>query len=164
MRLHTKRITFVALMSCVGIILGYVENLIPLFRTFPGIKIGISNIVIIYVMFKTDIKNALFVGLTKSVATGALFSGVMSMLYSITGIILSVVTMAVLKKVLKGNISLFGISIAGSAAFNVGQILMCCMLLSSNAPLYYLGILLVCSVINGFFTGGITKLLLDRGI
>lgn len=164
MRLHTKNITQIALISCLGIILGYVENLIPIFKTLPGVKIGISNIVLLYAIVRLGYKEVLTVGIIKAVVSGFLFSGVMSIMYSLAGVLLSVTVMWLLLKFYPQKISLIGISVSGSACFNIGQIIVCCIILLSTAPLYYLVFLLICSVFSGAVTGYVTKLLLDRGI
>ena len=59
-------------------------------------------------------------------------------------------------------LSLFGVSIAGAAAHNTGQILAAMAVLGSRAPLVYLPPLLLCSLVTGAVTGGASMLLVHR--
>ena len=59
-------------------------------------------------------------------------------------------------------LSLFGVSIAGAAAHNTGQILAALWVLRTTAPLAYLPPLLLCSLVTGAVTGGVSMLLVHR--
>ena len=161
-RLHIEKTVFISLLSCVGLILGYVESFIPLFSAFPGIKIGTSNIVVLITLYKLSVKDALMVGVFKALLSSVLFAGIMSVYYSLPGVILSVIIMWLFKVFFCNRVSVIGVSILGSAFFNIGQILSCCVILSSFAPMYYLGIFLIFSVLCGALTGYISKILLSR--
>lgn len=147
----------------VGMMIGYVEHLfIPAFGV-PGVKIGLSNLVVVFALMTFGKREAMAVGLAKCLMTGLVISGGMSILYSLAGILFSVWMMALLKA--KGYPRLFsipGISMAGSAMFNIGQILVACLILKNIAPLYYLGFLLAISVVAGGVCGFVTRILMDR--
>ena len=59
-------------------------------------------------------------------------------------------------------LSLYGVSIAGAAAHNTGQILAAMAVLDSRAPLVYLAPLLLCSLVTGTVTGAVSLLLVRR--
>ena len=80
--------------------------------------------------------------------------------FSLTGGLLALGTMALLLRC--GRFSLFGVSIAGAAAHNTGQILAAMAVLGSRAPLAYLPPLLLCSLATGAFTGGVSAMLVRR--
>ena len=42
------------LFSAVAIILGYVESLIPVFAGIPGIKLGLANLGVLFILKKCD--------------------------------------------------------------------------------------------------------------
>ena len=65
--------------------------------------------------------------------------------------------MALLRRA--GRLSIFGISIAGAAAHNCGQVCAALITLGSTAPLYYLPFLLLVSLFTGAFSGLITACL-----
>lgn len=158
-----KIIALPSLLIGLGIILGYIERLIFPQGLAYGIKLGISNIVVIFAMMYLGKKHALCVGVLKSVLSGILFSSVSAVLYSATGIILSVFLMAFLKEhFYPGKMSVTGISIAGSAAFNVGQILIACAITKSTASAFLLVYMLPLSVVTGGIIGIITHVLLNR--
>jgi len=95
--------------------------------------------------------------------SGLLFSSVTSVLYSLTGIVLSIVTMSLLKKFFYDKyISVVGISIAGSAMFNIGQVIMACIFTKSFKCVFLLSYMLPLSVVTGIATGIIVHLLLNK--
>ena len=89
---------------------------------------------------------------------GALFAGNASaLLFSLLGGLAALLAMALLRKA-KG-LSIFGVSIAGAAAHNIGQVCAAMLTLGSSAPLYYLPFLLLVSLFTGAFSGLITACL-----
>lgn len=152
-----------AVFISVGIVLGYFESIVFPQGLVYGIKIGISNIIVIFSMFYGGWKEAFIIGILKSVLTGLLFSSVTSILYSFVGIVLSVAVMAILKtRFYNKYISVSGISIAGSAAFNVGQVIMAWMLTKSHQCIFLLSYMLPISVVTGLVTGIIVHLTLNK--
>ena len=57
------------------------------------------------------------------------------------------------------KLSIFGVSIAGAAAHNCGQVAAAMLTLGSAAPLAYLPFLLLVSVFTGALTGFVAALL-----
>ncbi|MBQ7040050.1 MAG: Gx transporter family protein [Clostridia bacterium] len=153
----TKKMLVVSALVATGIILGYVENMFSPIIPVYGLKIGFSNLVVIFALYKFNTKTALIIGALKSLLTGILFSGLMSVPYSATGIMFSVFTMHFLKNCEK--ISEIGVSVSGSGMFQVGQVLVASAILKSEAPLYYLSYLLMGSVPCGVVSGIIVSIL-----
>ena len=92
---------------------------------------------------------------------GSLLGGnLMALAFSLTGGLLALGVMALLLRL--PGLSLFGVSIAGAAAHNTGQILAAMVVLGTPAPLVYLPPLLLCSLITGTVTGGVSILLVHR--
>ena len=119
MNMHTKKLTAMAILIAIGIIMGYIDsfvNVIPV----SGVKIGLSNIVLLYCIYKLSIAETLIVATIKSVLNGILFSGIMSIMYSLSASIISVAVMMLLFKYAK-KISIYGISMCGSCMFNIVQ-------------------------------------------
>lgn len=149
----TKKSLVCALMVTVGLVLGYIESTLFPITPFYGLKIGFSNLSVLFVLYCFGVKYACAVALVKATLSGLLFSGTMSIFYSATGIIFAVFGMFLLKKA--NRFSIYGVSVAGSALFQVGQILIACLMLKSYAPFYYLAYLLIGSVPCGLISGGI---------
>ena len=119
MNMHTKKLTAMAILIAIGIIMGYIDsfvNVIPV----SGVKIGLSNIVLLYCIYKLSIAETLIVATIKSFLNGILFSGIMSIMYSLSASIISVAVMMLLFKYAK-KISIYGISMCGSCMFNIVQ-------------------------------------------
>jgi len=164
MQRHFNKVTaLVSLIIGVGLILGYIENLV-----FPqgiafGIKIGISNIVVLFSLMFFGKRQAFVVAILKSVFSALLFSSISAVIYSFAGIVLSVFFMnALKKKFYPDRVSLTGISIAGSAVFNIGQVIAATVLLKSFNCIYVLVYMLTLSIVTGFVTGYVTQLVLKR--
>ena len=165
MHFPTKRhIAANALLSCVGILLGYVESLLVPDLFLPGMKLGISNIVILYAVIKMRKRDAVCIGLIKTVVNGLAFSGLMSCFYSVSGVLFSFLAMNILKKFYPKFLSCTGISVAGSALFNIGQITAAIVVLKTVAPVYYLGYYLLLSVLTGIVTGVVTEIIINKGV
>ena len=78
----TKNITRTALWVTVAVLLGYIESLFPPIIPVPGIKLGLSNIVIVLLLY-TESKKTLSVTLLKVVLCALLFGTPTSFIYSI---------------------------------------------------------------------------------
>ncbi|MBO5454020.1 MAG: Gx transporter family protein [Clostridia bacterium] len=160
-----RSVIICALLSCLGILLGYVETLLIPDLLFPGIKLGISNAVVLYSVITLRKRDAFCVGLIKSVVNGLLFSGITSCFYSVTGTIFSVLAMTALKKVyINSKITSIGISVVGSAVFNIGQLLAAILILKTIAPLYYLSYYLLLSALTGAVTGAVVQIIINKGV
>ncbi len=73
--------------------------------------------------------------------------------FSICGGFLSTLIMWIMLKYLERWLSLIGISIAGSIAHNIGQILVACFIMSDLSVIGYLPVLLLSGIIMGTFVG-----------
>ena len=83
------RITRLALLTAIALTIFLAEAQIPALTTVPGVKLGLANIVTVYVMFAMGPGDALLV-LSARVFLGAVFSGqMMTLLYSAAGGLLS---------------------------------------------------------------------------
>ena len=80
-----------------------------------------------------------------------LFGNIMTLAYSTAGAVLSLLVMAILKKI--NSFSTVGVSIAGAVAHNLGQIAVAILLLESTQIGYYMIILAVTGTIAGIFIG-----------
>lgn len=153
----TKKSLVCALLVTVGLVLGYIESVVFPIVPLYGLKIGFSNLSVLFALYCFDAKSAYTVGVIKAMLNGLLFSGSMSIFYGATGIVLAVFGMCVLKKT--NQCSVYGVSVIGSALFQIGQIIIACLILKSYAPFYYLSYLLIGSVPCGLISGGIVWLI-----
>jgi len=155
-----RRLTRCAVLTALALALSVAEGLVPLTILFPlpGLRLGLANLVTVYALCRLSGREALLI-LAARCLLGALLGGNL-MALSLTGGLLAFGVMALLLRC--SFLSLFGVSIAGAAAHNTGQILAAMAVLGSRAPLVYLPPLLLCSLVTGAVTGGASMLLVHR--
>lgn len=156
----TKNIAKIGMLVAVAFVLSYIESLLPLNLGIPGIKAGLSNIVVVFAIFYFRPVTAFGIAIVRIVLSGLAFGGLSGMFYSLAGGILSFVVMLLLKKTRK--FSVYGISVAGGVFHNIGQILVAMAVLQSSMVAYYLPFLLVAGVIAGIIVGMLAAVLIKR--
>ena len=158
--MKTKKVAMLGLTIALAMIMSYIEVLVPLSFAVPGIKMGLANIVIIFVLYKIGTKEAILVSLIRVILVSLLFSNVMAMAYSIAGAVLSLSVMWLLKKTDK--FSFVGVSIAGGIMHNVGQIIMAVILLGTEQIALYLPVLMITGTATGVVIGIVSGLVINR--
>lgn len=151
--MRTKELTACGLLTAAALALSYLENLFPLSAAIPipGIKLGLANIVTVFVLYAMGTDRA-FLVLTARCLLGAMFAGNLNaLLFSLLGGLAAMAAMALLSR-LEG-LSVYGVSMGGAAAHSCGQIAAALLSLGSAAPLYYLPVLLTVSLFTGALTG-----------
>lgn len=147
-----KKIVFLGLCTAVALILSYVEALLPpLWAAVPGIKMGLPNIMILFMLYRFSLKEAAAVSLVRLLLVALLFGNAMSLIYSFCGAALSLLVMALLKK--SDRFSEIGVSIAGGVFHNLGQILAAMVLLETAEIGYYMIALAISGTIAGILVG-----------
>ena len=156
----SKKITTLAILVTLALMLSFVESQIPPIVPIPGIKIGLTNVIILFVLYKFGIKEACLVSVIRVGLVALLFGNLQSMLFSLSGATLSIVGMALLKQVPK--FSLIGVSVVGAVCHNIGQIIMACIIMETNIIVYYLPFLLVSATLTGVVIGIVVGLVVKR--
>lgn len=156
----SKSIVRIGVFSALSIVLGYLEQMIPLPVAFPGVKIGLSNICVLVALYKWGWKSSLLISLVKSLVCGILFWGVGGALYGVAGAMLSFLVMELLVK--WNLLGLVGVSIAGAISHNVGQLLALYIMSGSFSFIYYMAVLGISGVIMGTITGLVCYVVLER--
>ena len=154
------RVAAFGVFTALALIFSYVELLIPINFGIPGAKLGLANLVIIIVLYKTDWKEALLLSVVRIVLAGFLFGNLFGILYSLAGGILSLAVMALLKR--SGAFSIIGVSMAGGVSHNVGQLIMAMLVVETYAVGYYLPVLLIAGLITGTLIGIAGREMLKR--
>ena len=65
-----NRAAYFGVFTALALILSYVETLIPINFGIPGAKLGLANLIIVIVLYKTDWKEALLLSVTRIVLAG----------------------------------------------------------------------------------------------
>ncbi len=158
--MKTKKLTKIAILASVSVLLGYVETLISLPFAVPGVKIGLSNIAVLISIYCVGGLGAFFVSFIKVLICAFLFSGFSGFLYSFLGAVLSFTVMYITKK--SRFFSPCGVGALGGIFHNLGQIFTAMLLTESTGVIYYLPVLIFSGGMFGFFTGALTFLILKR--
>lgn len=158
-RNSTRRLTLSALLVAVMLILGYIESFIPV-GGVPGIKIGLSNSVLLLAVYWLGIPTAFLLMAAKVLLSGLLFAGVSGMMYALAGGLLSMIVMSALYKV--RGFSPVVIGMAGAVFHNVGQVGLAMIILQTDKLVYYMAVLMLVGLATGFTTGTVAKLLMNR--
>ena len=99
--------------------------------------------------------------LVARILLGSLFSGVMSLLYSLAGGLLCYCVMLLLRRVLTRK-QIWVASVIGAVFHNIGQILVAIVVTGTPAIVSYLPILLISGIAAGLFTGVAAQYLVGR--
>ena len=149
--MKTRDMVLLSLLTAQAIVLHYIESFIPVIA--PGAKLGLANIMTIVTLYIFGTKYALMVSVIR-ILLGSLLSGnPMGILFGLAGGLLSLTIMAILKKYPK-YFSLIGVSTAGAALHNLGQLITAALLYKTKGILFtYMPILMLTSAITGYFIG-----------
>lgn len=152
MKNNIKTTCFLGIFTALAMILSYVEALLPpIWSAVPGIKIGLPNIIIIFLLYRFSLKHAAVVSLVRILLSALLFGNAVSLLYSLGGALLSIVIMAMLKKT--ERFSMVGVSAIGGVFHNLGQIIVAMLVLSTAEIGYYMIVLAVTGTVAGVLVG-----------
>lgn len=149
----TRRIALCGVLMALALALSYIERFIPLqmLVPLPGVKLGLANIVTLIALYLLGVREAFSILIPRCVL-GALFGGgITGLLFSLTGGMLAMGTMALMKKL--PLFSVYGVSIMGAAAHNVGQIAVSMLMMNSVYIGAYLPYLLIVALFTGSATG-----------
>lgn len=152
MNRKTKQTALLGLCASIALVLAYIEALLPpIVAAVPGVKLGLPNIIIIFMLYRCGVKQAAVVSLMRILLLLWIFGNAMAFYYSLAGAALSLTAMALLKRL--DFLSTVGVSVAGAVLHNVGQILVAMVLLDTTELAYYLIVLAVTGTIAGVFIG-----------
>lgn len=155
-----QKTAYLGLFTAVAIIFGYVETLIPVFAGIPGIKLGLANLAVLFILERYSFREAALVSAVRILVIGFLFGNMFSIVYSLAGAALSLTIMTLMKK--WSGFSIMGISVAGGVTHNIGQLLVAIAIVENKSLLYYAPALLVSGVVTGLLIGWLTGETLER--
>ena len=150
-----KKTAYLGVMLALALICSYVEVLIPIPIGIPGIKLGLANIVIVFALYSMGIKEALVLSIMRVTISGFMFGNVIAIAYSLSGGLLSLLIMFLLKKTDK--LSVISVSIAGGIFHNIGQMIIATILVDNYYVLYYVPVLMVAGFITGACIGVVAQ-------
>ena len=143
----SQKVSYCAVFTALAMIFSYVEAILPINFGVPGMKLGLANLVIVTGLYYMSEKDVFLISLTRILLMGLLFGNGMSLLYSLTGGILSYIIMVTLKK--KSSLSVLAVSVSGGVSHNIGQLAAAALAVSNIHIFYYLPALLIAGVVTG---------------
>ena len=158
--MKTKKVAFLGMCIALAMILSFVESQIPPLMAVPGVKVGLPNIVMVFMLYKIGAKETAIVSILRVILVGILFGTPLSMIYSLVGAALSLIGMILLKKT-----NLFApitVSVAGGILHNIGQIATACLVMETAQIAYYLPVLLISGTVAGILIGLTAAMILKR--
>ncbi len=151
MKKSVSKIAIMAMLSAFAIVLGYIESLIPIFTTVPGMKLGLPNLAIIVVLYLYGWREAAAVSLVRILVIGILFGNMFSILYSLAGGALSLLCMALLR--VKDPFGTVGTSILGGISHNLGQLIVAIFIVKNVRIAHYFFALGISGLLAGALIG-----------
>ena len=147
----TMRTAYSGLLIATMLVLGYVESLLPAVAGVPGIKLGLSNSVLIFAVYILNLPTAWLLMVLKVALSALLFGGASTLLYAFAGGVLSMLAMSLLSRI--PGLHPVTVSMAGGVMHNVGQVAMAMLLLHTQQLLFYMAVLIFVGMACGALTG-----------
>lgn len=147
-----KRAALLGLLCALALVLGFVESLLPLFPALPGVKLGLSNCVLLFALYALGRRAAFLLLLLKVTLSSLLFAGPSAFFYSLAGGLCALSVMALLHMALP-KLALPFVSVAGALMHGLGQLAVAGFVLGMGPVRAYAPWLLGFSVPAGIVTG-----------
>lgn len=155
--MKARKIAELGLLSALAIIFGWVEHMVPLLPSVPGVKLGLGNIVVVLALYLFGKREAFAVSAVKVLLSALLFGSVSGLVYSASGAALSFVTMCLLYK--NKRLTPIGVSSVGGAAHICAQIA-AAMLMTATPQLWRLiPPLLAVGTLTGALSGAVALMI-----
>lgn len=148
-----NKMIFLSLLVSIGLALSVIESAIPLPITMPGAKLGLSNMVILVTIVVFGFKEGLIVSMLKSIVLMLVTGSISSLIYSISGAILSCIVMYLVFRFFSQIFSLIGVSIFGALSHNFAQVTVASLMMNNIRIYSYLPFLMLMSLFTGYFVG-----------
>ena len=155
-----QRITRIALLTALSLILFVLEGFLPLPLPVPGAKLGLAAIVTLIALHLLPTRDAALMLTLRIVLASAFGGGLAPMLYSLAGGAASFAAMALLKRCTQ--FSIVGISAAGGFLHNMAQLLVAAAVLETTALFVYAPVLGAVGILTGILIGITAQSILQK--
>lgn len=152
MSAKVRKLTELAVLTAISLIIFVIELQIPNPFPIPGIKLGLANIVTVYAVYHYKAHEVAAMVAVRLIL-GAVFTGnFMALLYSAAGAFLCLVGMLILKSFIDEK-HLWTASVFGAVLHNTGQMAAALLVTQTVQLLLYYPFLIVSGCLAGAFTG-----------
>ena len=159
--MKTNRLTQLALLTAIALIISLIEAQFPLAVPIPGIKLGLANIVTVYAMFIFGPKSTFIVLLARILLAGIFSGRMLSFSYSFVGGLCCFATMLLLRKLFSQN-QIWICSILGALSHVIGQVALAIIVTGTYEIIGYLPILMLSAIVTGCATGVVAQTFVRR--
>ena len=146
-----QRITRIALLTALSLILFILEGFLPLPLPVPGAKLGLAAIVTLIALYMLPARDAALMLTLRIILASAFGGGLAPMLYSLAGGAASFAAMVLLKRYTQ--LSIVSISAAGGFLHNMAQLLVAAAVMQTSALFVYAPMLGIVGILTGIFIG-----------
>ncbi len=158
--MDAKRVATYGMMIALAMVLSFLESMLPAFVAVPGVKLGLTNLVVMVALYKMRPADAVIINIIRILLVGLTFGNAFSLVYSMAGGILSFLVMWILFK--SERFSKIGVGAAGGVAHNIGQIIVAMIVMKTTGVAFYLPVLLISGVAAGVIIGILSGLVTSR--
>lgn len=153
-------VAFCGIFTALAMIFSYIESFIPLPIGIPGVKLGFANAAVIVVLYMAGAREAFVTDVLRILLTGLLFGSMASFMFSLSGGLVSIAVMILIKRTNK--FSIIGTSVAGGLSHNIGQLAAAAALVGTSKIMYYLPVLLAAGTVTGVINGCVAGIIKKR--
>lgn len=146
-----RNISMLAALAALALVFGYLEALIPLPVSIPGVKLGLANVVVLVSLYALGPKASCVVMLLKVMLLAFIVGSPSMLVFSLAGSVLAWLGMLALYRV--SFINIVAVSVVAAVLHNVGQLVAAYFVLQSAAVFLNLPFMLVAGCITGVLTG-----------
>lgn len=155
-----KKVTQLAMLTGIALIIFVVEMQIPNPFPIPGVKLGLANVITVYAIYRCRAREVMMIVLAR-ILLASLFGGSpVTFLYSLAGSILCLAGMLPLKRIIDEK-HIWISSVFGAVLHNIGQIALAVVMLGIGVLVYF-PFLLVSGCLAGAFTGCCAQLVIKK--
>ena len=158
--MNVKKLTALSVSVALAMLLSFIESQIPPLVAVPGVKIGLSNIVTVVLLYLYGAREAGAVTFVRVSLSALLFGSAVSFIYSLSGALLSFLVMLLFKRI--RLFSEIGVSVLGGVFHNAGQIAVACLIMENAAISTYLPPLIISGTVAGAVIGVVSGILVKR--
>ena len=157
--MNTKKLAVLSMLTALSLIIFILESMLPPLVPVPGIKMGLANIITLFVLAVFGARDAALV-LAVRVVLSSLFMGQITyFFYSAAGALAAFLMMWLLIRI-NGRKYLWFTGSLGGVFHNLGQILIAVLIMGSPYILSYFPFLMISGIITGLFTGTCVRFIL----
>lgn len=148
------------ILIALAMVFSFIESLFPAPAAAPGVKLGLANLVTVVGLYLIGIPGTVCVTLVRVVLVGLSFGNPYSMVYGLSGSLLSLMVMASARRL--RLFSVLGVSVLGGIAHNIGQTAFAAVIVKTPELFYYLPALLMAGCIAGALIGILGGIITQR--